>query len=216
MPAFPPRPHRFLTSLYRARRLWRALLIGIFPAVLLAQSTTVFELPIGRAGHDFTLHQLRTPPDTGFDSTPLTLEIVDPPEGGSEPARLFVSTTQSLTNDYFITDESSPTFESTAPNRVGTATFFRRSFVTAPWFNSDQTPSTNFFISLPESRFGHSLMLYTENTSSALTLSPVLSHSSVDASGNATVGSYGFFEAWTSIGPASDASFYFLVDHDQG
>jgi hypothetical protein len=129
MPTCPPRPHGSSPSFRRGRRLWRALLAVLFPAVLLAQSTTVFKLPIGRAGDTFTLKRFAAPPSTGFDSTPLTLEITDPLEDGTPSAssRLFLSTTQPLAYDYFITDESAG--DSTSPNRLGTATFFRRSFL---------------------------------------------------------------------------------------
>ncbi len=200
-----PDPNGPTPRFRRYRRFWRGLLVVLCPAVLLAQTTTVFEMPLGRAGDTFTLKQLRTPPNTGFESTPLTLGI-NSLMGG--PLLLF--TTETLTRDYFITDETAG--DSTSPNRVGTDSFNRRSFLTTPWFNEDTTPSTNFFISLPAARAGHQFSIGTSNTSSPLTLSPELAYSNLDEFGNETWASYGFFEGWASIGPASDSPFYFVID----
>jgi hypothetical protein len=158
MPASCPRAHVSSPDLRRCRRRpWRALLAVFFPAVLFAQSTT-FEFPIERAGHTFSLTQKNEAP------IPLTLEITEPLEDGTRSmnSRLLLSTGQGLFNDYFITDES--TLESTSPNRAGTATFFRRSFLGALWFNGNDTPGTNFFVSLPEARNGHQFSIFTSNT----------------------------------------------------
>ncbi|HEV7402928.1 MAG TPA: hypothetical protein VGO11_08385, partial [Chthoniobacteraceae bacterium] len=207
------RPLRTSPRFRRTRRLWRTLLIAVCPVVLLAQTTTVFELPMGRAGHTFSAR----PVQPGIATVPLTLEItdtVDDGNGGRMPtatSRLKATAGQSLLTDYFLFDEN--TWESTAPNRLGSVTFFRRSFVAEHWFNGTE-PSTNFFVSLPEARLGHQFSIYTANTSSILTLSPALSYLGVDASGNQTTGSYGFFEGWTSMGPASDSPYYFVIDHD--
>lgn len=177
----------------------------------------VFQLPLDRASHAFSIRQW-SPADNAFIDTPLTnpqlTHLVDDGTGQMtvQTADSFLEATGtiSLFEDFLLMDDS--TGETGPPNLFGTPSFQRTSFLDTPWFPAG-TAASSFFMTLPESRHGHVFTLFTQGVSYGLSTGPLLGYRSTDESGQPIVVPYGFFEGWTGTAPGGP---YFLVDHTLG
>jgi hypothetical protein len=202
----------------------RWLLLGIafswlsltgWPLAAQSLSEETFQLPLGRAGHAFSVRQYDSTLQSVVSramTTGAVRNLVDDGNGNLAPtAESYVEVIGPVGElyDFYLFDET--TGESTPLNLYYGDSWARRAFLASAWFAGGEA-SSYFFLTLPENRFGHVFSLYGDGVVYPLTTGSVAGYLGTDGNGQPATFSYGFFDAWSSSGPWGD---YLVIDHTQ-